>query len=78
MKDFLEGVVRRRGELVEQSAAQRGAIVARVTEIRNASAAPAIVGVGVATTLLASSPGLRSWAIRGWAIYSFVRQLLAR
>jgi len=75
---FLDGVVQRRAALIERSAAQRGDIVARVTEIRNMSAAPAIVGVGVATTLLASSPGLRSWAIRGWAIYSFVRQLIAK
>ena len=78
MRDFLDGVVRRRAELVAQSGAQRAAIVASVAAIRNASAAPAIVGVGLATSLLATSPKLRSWAIRGWAIYSFARQLLAR
>jgi len=78
VKSFLDGVVQRRAALIERSAAQRGAIVARCTEIRNASAAPAIVGASVAASLLASSPKLRDWALRGWAVYAFVRQLLGK
>ncbi len=78
MKAILDSLVRRRAALVERSAAQRGKIVVAVADIRRASAAPVLLGASVAATLLASSPQLRGWAVRGWATYSFVRQLLGR
>ena len=78
MKAFLDSLVRRRVALVERSAAQRGQIVVAAAQIRRASAAPVLLGASVAATLLASSPKLRGWAVRGWATYSFVRQLLGR
>lgn len=78
MKAFLEALGRRREALVERSAAQRERIVSAATDIRRVSAAPALLGASAAAALLASSPKLRGWAVRGWAVYAFVRQLLGR
>ncbi len=78
MKAFLDSLVRRRAALVERSAAQRGRIVLAVADMRRASAAPVLLGASVAATLLASSPKVRGWVVKGWATYSFVRQLLGR
>jgi len=75
---FFETLARRRAALVERSAAQRGEVVAAVTDMRRASAEPLLLGAGIAATLLASSPKLRSWVVRGWAVFAFVRQLLGR
>jgi len=75
---FFETLARRRATLVERSAAQRGEVVAAVTDMRRASAEPLLLGAGIAATLLTTSPKLRSWVVRGWTIYAFVRQILGR
>jgi len=75
---FFETLARRRAALVERSAVQRGKFVAAVTGMRRTSAQPLLLGAGIAATLLASSPKLRSWVVRGWAVFAFVRQLLGR
>jgi len=75
---FFETLARRRAALVERSAVQRGKVVAAVTGMRRTSAQPLLLGAGIAATLLASSPKLRSWMVRGRAVYAFVRQLLGR
>jgi hypothetical protein len=78
MSAFFEGLERRREALVERSATQRGVIAATVTGLRRAAAEPVLLGAGIVATLLATSPRLRAWAVRGWAIYAFVRQLIGR
>jgi len=67
-----------RTALVERSTAQRRELAEAVTGVRRASAEPLLLGAGIAATLLASSPKLRAWVVRGWAVYAFVRQLLGR
>jgi hypothetical protein len=78
MNAFFEALARRREALVERSTAQRRELTEAVTGMRSASAEPLLLGAGIAVTLLASSPALRAWLVRGWAIYAFVRQLIAR
>lgn len=78
MNAFFEALARRREALVERSTAQRRELTEAVTGVRRASAEPLLLGAGVAATLLASSPKLRAWVVRGWAVYAFVRQLLGR
>lgn len=78
MKAFLDTLARRRAVLVERSAAQRGEIAAAAADIRGISAVPIAIGASAAAALLAASPRLRGWAVRGWAVYAFVRQLLGR
>jgi hypothetical protein len=78
MSAFFEGLERRREALVERSAAQRGEVAAAVTGLRRAAAEPLLLGAGIAATLLTTSPRLRAWAVRGWAVYAFVRQLIGR
>lgn len=78
MKAFLDSLSRRREALVERSAGQRGRIAAAAADIRSISAMPIAIGASAAAALLASSPKLRGWAVRGWAVYAFVRQLLGR
>jgi hypothetical protein len=75
---FFETLARRRAALIERSATQRDAIAAAVTGVRRTSAEPLLLGAGIAAALLASSPKLRSWVVRGWAVYAFVRQLIGR
>jgi hypothetical protein len=75
---FLDSLARRRTALVERSAAQRGEIAAAAADIRRVSAAPVLLGASAAAALLAASPKLRGWAVRGWAVYAFVRQLAGR
>lgn len=78
MRKFFGTLVRRRESLVERAAAQRGEVVAAAADLRKASAAPLLLGVGVAVTLLTSLPRLRGWAVRAWAAYAFVRRLIGR
>ncbi|HSB49639.1 MAG TPA: hypothetical protein VLD15_08995 [Burkholderiales bacterium] len=78
MNAFFETMARRRAALVERSAVQRGELTAAVAGLRRAAAEPLLLGAGIAATLLASSPKLRSWAVRGWALYAFVRQFIGR
>jgi hypothetical protein len=75
VRAFLDTLVRRRTALVERSTAQRGEVAAVVAGVRRAAAEPLLLGAGVAATLLASSPKLRGWLVRGWAVYIFVRRL---
>lgn len=78
MNAFLDSLARRRAALVERSASQRGEIEAAAADIRRLSAAPVLLGASAAAALLAASPKLREWAVRGWAAYAFVRQLAGR
>jgi NAD/NADP transhydrogenase alpha subunit len=75
---FLDALVRRRTALIERSTAQRGEVAAAVAGVRRAAAEPLLLGAGVAATLLTSSPKLRGWVVRAWAVYAFVRRLLDR
>jgi len=75
---FLDALVRRRTALIERSTAQRGEVAAAVAGVRRAAAEPLLLGAGVAVTLLTSSPKLRGWVVRAWAVYIFVRRLLHR
>ena len=78
MSTFLDALVRRRTALIERSTAQRGEVAAAVAGVRRAAAEPLLLGAGVAVTLLTSSPKLRGWVVRAWAVYIFVRRLLHR
>jgi hypothetical protein len=73
---FFDALARRRAALVERSTAQRGKLTAAVTGVRRAAAEPLLLGAGIAATLLTTSPKLRGWMVRGWAVYAFVRRLL--
>ena len=76
MSAFFHALARRRTALVERSTAQRRDVAAAAARVRRASAEPLLLGAGIAATLLASSPKLRGWLVRGWAFYLFVRRLL--
>lgn len=78
MKEFHDALVRRRVALVERSSAQRKQVADAATDLRRAAATPLLLGVGVAATLLSSSPRLRGWVVRAWAAYSLIRRLLDR
>ena len=76
MSTFLDALVRRRTALIERSTAQRGEVAVAAAGMRRAAAEPLLLGAGVAVTLLTSSPKLRGWVVRAWAVYIFVRRLL--
>lgn len=76
MRSSLERLALRRAALLSRSAAQRAEIAATLTRLRRDAAMPVLLSAGVAAILLGSSPRLRSWAIRAWATYAFVRKLL--
>lgn len=78
MSAFFESLARRRAALVQRSTRQRGDIAAAVASVRRASMEPLLLGAGIAATLLTSSPKLRGWAVRGWALYAFLRRLFDR
>lgn len=78
MRAFLDALLRRRAALAERSGAQREQVAAAAAQVRRAAAAPLLLGVGVAATLLTSSPKLRGWVVRAWAAYAFLRRLLDR
>lgn len=78
MSAFFESLARRRAALVERSTKQRGDVAATVASVRRASAEPLLLGAGIAVTLLTTSPKLRGWLVRGWALYAFLRRLLDR
>jgi hypothetical protein len=75
---FFEALERRRAALIERSTAQRDEVAASAAGVRRTAAEPLLLGAGIAATLLASSPKLRAWVVRGWAVYAFVRQLIGR
>ncbi|HEX9673296.1 MAG TPA: hypothetical protein VGA12_07665 [Burkholderiales bacterium] len=76
MRAFFDTLARRRTALIARSTAQRGELATAVEGMRRASAEPLLLGAGIAATLLASSPKLRGWLVKGWAFYLFVRRLL--
>lgn len=78
MSALFEGLERRRVALVERSAAQRDEFAAVAASLQRAAAGPVLLGAGIVATLLTTSPKVRAWAVRGWAVYAFVRQLLGR
>jgi len=78
VRAILDALVRRRTALIERSTAQRGEVAAAVAGVRRAAAEPLLLGAGIAATLLTSSPKLRGWVVRAWAVYAFVRRLLDR
>ena len=78
MRAFFESLERRRVALIARSTAQRAEVAAAAASVQRASAEPLLLGAGIAVTLLSSSPKLRGWVVRAWAVYAFVRQLLRR
>jgi hypothetical protein len=78
MRSFFDALTRRRTALVVRSSEQRAQVAAAVARVERGVTAPALVGAGVALTLLSASPQLRSWAVRGWAAYALIRRLLGR
>jgi len=78
MSAFFESLARRRAALVQRSTRQRGDIAAAVASVRRASAEPLLLGTGIAATVLTSSPKLRGWLVKGWALYAFLRRLFDR
>jgi hypothetical protein len=78
VRAFFDALARRRTALVARSTEQRGELATAVEGVRRASAEPLLLGAGIAVTLLSSSPKLRGWVVRAWAVYAFVRQLLRR
>lgn len=78
MRAFFESLARRRAALIARSTAQRAEVAAATAGVRRSSAEPLLLGAGIAVTLLTSSPKLRGWVVRGWAVYAFLRQLLKR
>lgn len=71
----LEALARRRETLIQRSSAQRTGIAAAVERTRNAATAPLLLGGGAAVALVSSSPKLRSWLVRAWAVYALVRRI---
>jgi len=70
----LEVLARRREALVGRSGAQRAEIAAAIDRARNAATAPVLLGSGGLVALVSSSPKLRNWLVRAWAVYSLVRR----
>jgi hypothetical protein len=70
----LEALARRRAELVQRSGAQRAEIAASIDRTRNAVTAPVLLGAGGLVALLSTSPKLREWMVRAWAVYALVRR----
>jgi hypothetical protein len=74
----LDALARRREALVERSAAQRAEIASAVERTRNSVTAPLLLSGGAAVALLSSSPKLRSWLVRAWAVYALVQRIQGR
>lgn len=74
----LEALARRRQTLVERSAGQRADISSAVERTRNSVTAPLLLGGGAAVALVSSSPKLRGWLVRAWAVYALVRRIQGR
>ncbi len=70
----LDALAERRRALVERSAAQRAEIAASIDRTRNAVTAPVLLGAGGLVALLSTSPKLREWMVRAWAVYALVRR----
>ncbi|HEY7657206.1 MAG TPA: hypothetical protein VH881_10115 [Burkholderiales bacterium] len=76
MRAFFESLARRRAALIARSTAQRDEVATAAAGVQRASAEPLLLGAGIAVTLLSSSPKLRGWVVRAWAVYAFLRQLI--
>jgi hypothetical protein len=70
----LEALARRRAALVQRSGAQRNEITGAIDRTRNAVTAPVLLGAGGLVALLSTSPKLREWLVRAWAVYALVRR----
>ena len=70
----LEALARRREALVQRSGAQRAEIAGAIDRTRNAVTAPVLLGAGGLVALLSTSPKLREWMVRAWAVYALVRR----
>ena len=70
----LEALARRREALVQRSSAQRDEIADAIDRTRNAVTAPVLLGAGGVVALLSTSPKLREWLVRAWAVYALVRR----
>jgi hypothetical protein len=70
-----DALARRREALIERSAAQRAEIAASAERTRNAVTAPLLLSGGAAVALLSSTPKLRGWLVRAWAVYALVRRI---
>ena len=70
----LEGLARKREALVLRSGAQRAEIAASIDRARNAVTAPVMLGAGGLVALLSTSPKMREWLVRAWAVYALVRR----
>lgn len=69
----LQALARRREALIQRSAAQRAEIASAIGRARNAATAPMLLGAGGLVTLVSTSPKVRSWLVKAWALYSLVR-----
>ena len=70
----LQALARRKQALVQRSSAQRDAMADAVDRTRNAVTAPVLLGAGGVVALLSTSPKLREWLVRAWAVYALVRR----
>ena len=70
----LEALAQRRQRLVQRSGAQRAEIAGAIDRTRNAVTAPVLLGAGGLVALLSTSPKLREWMVRAWAVYALVRR----
>ncbi len=76
MRAVLATLARRRAVLVERSAQQRAELVAGLSGVRRAAAAPLELGLAAALALAGASPRLRAWLVRAWVIGALVKRLL--
>jgi hypothetical protein len=70
----LDALAERRRTLVQRSGAQRAEIAGALERTRNAATAPVLLGAGGLIALVSTSPTLRSWLVRAWAVYSLVNR----
>ena len=70
----LEALARRREALIQRSDAQRAAIASSIQRAQGAVTAPLLLGAGGLVALVSTSPKLRDWLVRAWAVYALVRK----
>lgn len=70
----LEALAVRRRALIRRSGIQRDEITAGIERTRNGVTAPVLLGAGGLVALLSTSPKLRDWMVRAWAVYALVRR----
>jgi len=70
----LAALARRREALIQRSGAQRTEIASTIERARNAATGPMLLGAGGLVALFSTSPKLRGWLVRAWAVYALVRR----